>query len=410
MLQKNKATFLLFLMMILFILSYPYRDGFWGGLFNAGMLAAVIGGLADWFAVRALFEKPLGIGYRTEVIPRNREQIFCDMITFISKDLLGKENIIRVLDRYSLMKLALTYVDESKGDEKIKQFLYQMVTLFLKESNKEQLAKILENLLQEKVKGMNTIKPVIEALIHTLERDEEDAFIKELLVELEVYVHHPAVVGVIEQIVTQIKQQYTGQAEMREMASRFLDLSEEKIAKMVQREIIQYLRDLQFRTHPLRIDLKVRIIEWLLNQKENKQLEESLNQFLEYMINEKLNVSNAIVNFLNVLLEEQKMNLRRLIDQIVDNQIQRLRSDDKLQEKCEQFMKEIVMHVISEKHIVLETKIREKLDGLSNDDLKNLVENRVGDDLQMIRINGSVVGAIAGMMLYVLTFLVERFV
>ncbi|WIW70225.1 DUF445 domain-containing protein [Anaerosinus gibii] len=410
MLQKNKATFLLFLMMILFILSYPYRDGFWGGLFNAGMLAAVIGGLADWFAVRALFEKPLGIGYRTEVIPRNREQIFCDMITFISKDLLGKENIIRVLDRYSLMKLALTYVDESKGDEKIKQFLYQMVTLFLKESNKEQLAKILENLLQEKVKEMNTIKPVIEALIHTLERDEEDAFIKELLVELEVYVHHPAVVGVIEQIVTQIKQQYTGQAEMREMASRFLDLSEEKIAKMVQREIIQYLRDLQFRTHPLRIDLKVRIIEWLLNQKENKQLEESLNQFLEYMINEKLNVSNAIVNFLNVLLEEQKMNLRRLIDQIVDNQIQRLRSDDKLQEKCEQFMKEIVMHVISEKHIVLETKIREKLDGLSNDDLKNLVENRVGDDLQMIRINGSVVGAIAGMMLYVLTFLVERFV
>ena len=213
MLQKNKATFLLFLMMILFILSYPYRDGFWGGLFNAGMLAAVIGGLADWFAVRALFEKPLGIGYRTEVIPRNREQIFCDMITFISKDLLGKENIIRVLDRYSLMKLALTYVDESKGDEKIKQFLYQMVTLFLKESNKEQLAKILENLLQEKVKEMNTIKPVIEALIHTLERDEEDAFIKELLVELEVYVHHPAVVGVIEQIVTQIKQQYTGQAD-----------------------------------------------------------------------------------------------------------------------------------------------------------------------------------------------------
>ena len=197
---------------------------------------------------------------------------------------------------------------------------------------------------------------------------------------------------------------------MREMASRFLDLSEEKIAKMVQREIIQYLRDLQFRTHPLRIDLKVRIIEWLLNQKENKQLEESLNQFLEYMINEKLNVSNAIVNFLNVFLEEQKMNLRRLIDQIVDNQIQRLRSDDKLQEKCEQFMKEIVMHVISEKHIVLETKMREKLDGLSNDDLKNLVENRVGDDLQMIRINGSVVGAIAGMMLYVLTFLVERFV
>lgn len=410
MLQRNKATLLLFFMMILFMFSYPYRDGFWGGLFNAGMLAAVIGGLADWFAVRALFEKPLGIGYRTEVIPRNREQIFCDVITFISKDLLGKENIIKILARYSLTKLSLSYVDESKGDEKIKQFLYQMVALFIKESNKDQLAKVLENLLQDKVKEMNTLEPVIESLIHTLEHDEEDAFVKELLVEIELYVHHPAVVGVIEQIVAQIKQQYTGQVQMREMASRFLDLSEEKIAKMVQGEIIQYLRELQFSAHPLRIDLKVRIIEWLLNQKENKELEQSLNQFLEFMITEKLNVSDAIVNFLNNLLEEQKMNLKRLIDQIVDHQIYRLRSDETLQEKCEEFMKEIVIHVIGEKHIVLEKKIREKLDGFSNDDLKELVEKRVGDDLQMIRINGSVVGAIAGMLLYFITFFVERFV
>ena len=44
----------------------------------------------------------------------------------------------------------------------------------------------------------------------------------------------------------------------------------------------------------------------------------------------------------------------------------------------------------------------------SQDEFVELVEKRVGDDLQMIRINGSIVGAIAGMGLYVLSFVIER--
>ena len=44
----------------------------------------------------------------------------------------------------------------------------------------------------------------------------------------------------------------------------------------------------------------------------------------------------------------------------------------------------------------------------SQQEFVDLVEKRVGDDLQMIRINGSVVGAIAGMGLYVISFVVER--
>ena len=54
--------------------------------------------------------------------------------------------------------------------------------------------------------------------------------------------------------------------------------------------------------------------------------------------------------------------------------------------------------------------MKEKLVQLSDDDLKELVKNRVGDDLQMIRINGSVVGAMGGMVLYFITFIAERFI
>ena len=72
--KKTQATLVLVIMFLGFIATYKL-DSFWGLLLNHGFLAALIGGLADWFAVTALFRKPLGfISYRTEILPRNRDE------------------------------------------------------------------------------------------------------------------------------------------------------------------------------------------------------------------------------------------------------------------------------------------------------------------------------------------------
>lgn len=410
MVQRYKATLLLMGMMILFAGSYSYRESFLGGLFNAGMLAAVIGGLADWYAVKALFSKPLGIGYRTAVIPRNRERIFRDVIEFISQDLLSHEHIVRILDRYSLTRFFLDYIEKSKGDEKMKQLVYQLVTLLIKEADKEQIACLIQSSLQAKVKEIQMIEPLVDALVKALEYDKEDEIIQKLLAELEVYVHNPAVCAVIEQVAAEIKNQYTGQEQMREMASRFLDLSEEKLAKMVQKEIVNFLHALQMRNHPLRVGLKVGCIEWLLRLKENPQVKERIVEFLDEAINAQLNVQGHIVEFLTDLLDKHKMQLKSFIDGVIDQKIDELRKSPKLQDTCEKWLKNSLISLVGNHHDLLRMKIGEKLANFSNEDLCELVEARVGNDLQMIRINGSVVGAIAGMVLYLITVGVERFV
>src|SRR5438445_12132287 len=57
---------------------------FWGGLLLAFGEAALVGGLADWFAVRALFVRPLGLPFpHAALIPRNRRRItheICDLL------------------------------------------------------------------------------------------------------------------------------------------------------------------------------------------------------------------------------------------------------------------------------------------------------------------------------------------
>ena len=73
------------------------NNGFIFGLLNHGFIAATIGGLADWFAVTALFHKPLGISYRTEILKRNRKRISDAVIEFVGEDLLNTKNIMETL-------------------------------------------------------------------------------------------------------------------------------------------------------------------------------------------------------------------------------------------------------------------------------------------------------------------------
>lgn len=117
-----------------------------------------------------------------------------------------------------------------------------------------------------------------------------------------------------------------------------------------------------------------------------------------------------MVKYFNNMLEGNLIEIKNIADNIVDRYIDLLKSEYIFQKKSENFLKEVVIHFINEKHDVLEEKIKEKLVQLSDDDLKELVKNRVGDDLQMIRINGSVVGAMVGMVLYFITFIAERFI
>ncbi|MBR0103790.1 MAG: DUF445 family protein, partial [Selenomonadaceae bacterium] len=68
--------------------------GFILGLLNHGFLAATIGGMADWFGVTALFRKPLGIGFHTEILRRNRGRIMEAIVEFVGTDLLSTKNIM----------------------------------------------------------------------------------------------------------------------------------------------------------------------------------------------------------------------------------------------------------------------------------------------------------------------------
>jgi uncharacterized membrane-anchored protein YjiN (DUF445 family) len=96
-LRRNRmlATGLLFVAAALFFASQlPGQSGFWWLLLRAGSEAAVVGGLADWFAVTALFRHPLGLPIpRTAIIPKSKDRIGEGLGDFVERNFLAPEII-----------------------------------------------------------------------------------------------------------------------------------------------------------------------------------------------------------------------------------------------------------------------------------------------------------------------------
>lgn len=102
----NRADWMLFITALLFLLSIYFRIRFNGAVWAEGLLfcseAALVGGIADWFAVKALFGRPLGCPYHTRLIPRRRRQIIEASSSFIKQEFFSRRNLLQYLKQVSL--------------------------------------------------------------------------------------------------------------------------------------------------------------------------------------------------------------------------------------------------------------------------------------------------------------------
>jgi uncharacterized membrane-anchored protein YjiN (DUF445 family) len=101
--QRALATFLLVVMAGLVVGSYAMPPGYWTDLLQASAKAGLVGGLADWFAVTALFRRPLGLPIpHTAIIPRQKERLGNALGRFVANHVFTEAEVRRVLGRLDL--------------------------------------------------------------------------------------------------------------------------------------------------------------------------------------------------------------------------------------------------------------------------------------------------------------------
>lgn len=378
-----------------FMLSYPFHGSFVGGLISSGCSAGMIGGLADWFAVTALFRRPLGIRpgkvIRTEIIPQNRERIFAALADMVQQELLSQDVLRRKLSAWDFSGAFLRILTKQEVKLAVSSLLTNLSQDIVTHLEPGVSTRIFEGLLQEDLGSMNLTQTLAEVVEFSLEHGHVDQVLKVVCGSLNDYVEQPEAKVALMNMLDAGLTRYGENNPTRKMVLKFLP-APAVLAHGLQEKIKTALQD-----GTVEGWLKESLRHFVFEIKTKSSLQESLNQFFLSLLktsSEKPAEKTKIPTLLEHLIGNLGKNWEEYLELLENNSSLRLKVDERV--------KLILENQIGLHHNAIGRMVHEGLDPLTDDKLVALIEDKAGNDLQMIRINGSVVGGLAGMLIYVL--------
>ena len=420
--------------------------GFALGLLNHGFLAATIGGMADWFGVTALFRKPLGIGFHTEILRRNRGRIMEAIVEFVGTDLLNTKNIMETVRDENTAQLLIDYFEQNNGRAKTKTLVREILKELFAELDTKKIAAGVVPILENEIKNLDAEK-LFNAVIKVATNDKHS---RKILIALfdtgHKILQSEHMQEEILRKITELREAYEGDSAGRALVLSSMDLTDEKILAILNETVDKKIKDAE----------RILNMTGMVDSETAKAADEMIQTFggfvksaagsfntkkflddLKNLFLQKFDSANFIKTWLDVNIkgetdpkilekirrqQEANPNVSRIVeierkpviwrdatDFLVDMKIDEFIQDENLQKKFDALIKDFVENLLEEYKEQIPLMIRERLDKFSDDELTEFVEGHVSDDLQMIRINGSVCGAIVGMFLYIVSQVIENF-
>lgn len=378
--------------------------------------AALVGGIADWFAVTALFEKPLGFPYHTAILPRRRKAFVNASVAMVQKEFFSKRKIIHHIEKLHLMPMMMDWLEKSSTREKIVREMLEYAQKFLSndgmnETTATLAAKVRETLLKipvgdffaaadKELKESGGDKALLHAAVqYARERigtDETRAAIRNMLDEYEKA-----------QAKSPFELLMAGIAE----ALDFVNIDE--AARLIQRQLLKLLDE---------ADENEELRETLLALCREKTAELKSDENIAAMIT---NVRNEMVRALPVeaAITETLSSLREFVaaknesgapsafENVFAAEFSRTiklaREDEKLRRTAENLLYDLAARSALHAQKLIGTIVETVLFRLSDRELNNLVYDKVEPDLLWIRMNGSIVGSVVGLVLFVFLEIVK---
>lgn len=405
--KKNKANLALGISAAGFIGTMTAGGtGFLPGLIHHGFLAATIGGLADWFAVTAIFHKPLGISYRTDILRRNRQRIMDALVRYASEDLLSTENIMRVARRQDMGKLLTGYLEQRGGRERVHLVIDEVFRTIMAGTDSRTWAKELADIIRGQVRTFPAAKIVSSLLAFLAEPRQSARILKIMLSAGRRMLAEPAVQQVLLRHIQSLRTAYEKDSAGRAFVLASLDLSDEKILSILTKRLDEKLAGMQ-QDEKSAADVQEAMAALLRGLAEDARLEQLIQDWMAKQA-EEMNLAARIEHWLDRYAKGENPAWLPPVHEATDEGMDVFIHSAVWQQRFDHGAKDMMERLLEKFHYLLPGFILERLDELSDDELVEFVETKVQDDLQMIRINGSLVGSLIGMGLYLLAALAER--
>ncbi len=414
--NKYKANKLLAAVFILFTaataLRYIFRDGFFAALLAFTAEAALIGGIADWFAVTALFRKPLGISWHTAIIPNNREKIIEKVSELVNNELLSVEAISSKLESLSLTDAIadglLGTLDKALLENKFQDMLGDKTGRL----DSAKLAGSISDFISNSLKKEGISNEIRMMLLKSFEEGKHKEWLSGLVNKaIEIAKKDSTREKIYKLLREQERYNEVNKGAGSFLVKMLLNLSRKSkhsnlisVAMLLQNELIDILTELSNPSDPLFIKLADNTASLLEHLDEDRTLLELLQTWKNGIL-ERLGLLEALQQLLTSAVESEnrRQEAARWIAGNVDHYRNRLKTDEDIKRSTEEMLKNMLQKVIVSEHYLIGEIAKETLGAFSNKKLIDFINEKVGNDLQWIRINGSIVGALAGIVIFLFT-------
>ena len=409
--MKWRASGLLVLAGVIYVAAESLRGQYsWLYWFSITAEAAMVGAIADWFAVTALFHHPFGLRFipHTAIIPRNKARIATGLSAFIQTNFLTSAAVVqRIRDfrpartlygwllRPENAEAVATYVARltayglnALDDERVRHYLQQTIARQLRNADVAGAAAQLLDVLTENKRHHELLDAALRALDEVLARAETQAYIagevaksapllKWLSDWLQLKLDDRAALKIVEVAVKKISEVRHDQD--HELRKRFDAFVSQFIARL---KTDDALRD---KVHRLRD-------EALESPALGRYIGGLWSEFREWLAAEQ---------------DRRPASLHQRVTAMLESLGQTLRADREIQQWIDEQILQAAPALVEEYRAKIGRFIEDQIMGWQEEKLVAELERHIGPDLQYIRINGTLVGGLAGLLIAALTQLVR---
>ena len=390
--MRTIAVGLLVLAAVVYVVTRG-QDG-WLGFVNAGAEASMVGAIADWFAVTALFKHPLGIPVpHTALIPKRKDELGRGLEEFVGENFM-QEGIIR--DRVAGATISARvgrWLSEPANARRVADEASELASLALGKVTDEHVRGFVQDALVPRFHE-EPISPLLGGLLDEVVRDD---------------LHHSLVDLAVDEIAQWLIEHPEEFAEvLGERAPWWApDRLNDAITRRLYREIVEWLLDIRHNAHHharQALDSLLRqLAHDLLHDPDTQARTEALkDRLLDHpqVLASAVDLWNALVHALQTSLSDPQGAVRQRLLNELSAFAGRLVEDADLRKRLDLMASDAAVFAVGRYGAEVTAVITSTIERWDGKEAARRIELHVGRDLQFIRINGTIVGGLVGVVIH----------
>ncbi|GGW20403.1 membrane protein [Streptomyces libani subsp. rufus] len=395
--MKLTATGMLVFVAVVYVLAKTAGNagaGTWTDYVAAAAEAGMVGGLADWFAVTALFRHPLGLPIpHTAIIPTKKDQLGVSLGEFVGENFLSGDVVRQRLRAVGIGSRLGAWLAEPEHADRVTAELATALRgalTVLRDSD-------VQAVVGEAITRRADAQEIAPGLGKTLERIVADGGHRRV-VDLVVARAHDWLVLHRDDVMVAVEGGAPG------WTPRFVD---RKVGERVYKELLRFVTEMRdMPSHPARGALD----RFLTDFASDLQSDTDTRARVERLKGEVLgrgevqdliaSVWTAVRSMIVTAAEDERSELRTRVRAALLSLGSRMATEPKVQNKVDSWVEGAAVHVVTTYRAEITSLITDTVAGWDAEHTTRKIEAHIGRDLQFIRINGTVVGSLAGLVIY----------